>query len=90
MTFSAKSSPVPFTNGPDDSTVQVPYTRRLSMQTATAVQTPVRAGAISTPLPAMLTLLFGLVVLYFVGFSTINVVHNGTHDTRHSNGFPCH
>jgi len=25
-----------------------------------------------------------------VGFAPIEVIHNATHDTRHSTGFPCH
>jgi cobalt transporter subunit CbtB len=40
--------------------------------------------------PSMAVLLFGLVVIYAVGFSTIAKVHNAAHDTRHANGFPCH
>ncbi len=34
--------------------------------------------------------LLGLVVLIAVGFAPIEVIHNATHDTRHSTGFPCH
>ncbi len=40
--------------------------------------------------PALGVLMFGLVVLYTVGFSTLPRVHNAAHDTRHANGFPCH
>lgn len=35
-------------------------------------------------------MLFGLVVLYSVGFLPVSAAHNATHDTRHANGFPCH
>jgi cobalt transporter subunit CbtB len=41
-------------------------------------------------LPALGLLLFGLVVLYGVGFSAIPAVHNAAHDVRHATGFPCH
>jgi cobalt transporter subunit CbtB len=40
--------------------------------------------------PALATLSFGLIVVYFVGFSQFQRTHNATHDTRHANGFPCH
>jgi cobalt transporter subunit CbtB len=43
-----------------------------------------------THLPALAVLLFGLVVLYGVGFSAIPAVHNAAHDVRHATGFPCH
>ncbi|MBX7145975.1 MAG: CbtB-domain containing protein [Alphaproteobacteria bacterium] len=38
---------------------------------------------------SMATLL-GLILVWGVGFSHINAFHNAAHDTRHSNGFPCH
>jgi cobalt transporter subunit CbtB len=51
-------------------------------------------GSIRIPIagriPAIAVLMFGLVTLYFVGFSTASVAHNATHDTRHASGFPCH
>jgi cobalt transporter subunit CbtB len=51
-------------------------------------------AAISIPIagsmPAIALLIFGLVTLYFVGFSAASVAHNATHDTRHASGFPCH
>jgi cobalt transporter subunit CbtB len=34
--------------------------------------------------------LLGMMVLMAVGFAPIEVIHNATHDTRHSTGFPCH
>lgn len=34
--------------------------------------------------------LLGLSILLVVGFAPIEVIHNATHDTRHSTGFPCH
>jgi len=52
--------------------------------TGTRVRTSARVW------PSMAVLLFGLVVIYAVGFSTIAKVHNAAHDTRHATGFPCH
>lgn len=36
------------------------------------------------------SILMGLSLVYFAGFSHLDLVHNATHDTRHSTGFPCH
>jgi cobalt transporter subunit CbtB len=36
------------------------------------------------------SILMGLSLVYFAGFSHLEVVHNAAHDTRHSSGFPCH
>lgn len=35
-------------------------------------------------------LLFGIVVLFAVGFLPTTEAHNAAHDTRHSFVFPCH
>jgi len=35
-------------------------------------------------------LLFGLVIIFAVGFAPMGVAHNATHDARHSLAFPCH
>jgi cobalt transporter subunit CbtB len=32
----------------------------------------------------------GLFMLWGVGFSHIEALHNAAHDTRHANAFPCH
>jgi cobalt transporter subunit CbtB len=47
-----------------------------------SVRSPASVGAF--------TLLFGLVMLFIVGFSPISAVHNAAHDTRHTAAFPCH
>jgi len=41
-------------------------------------------------LPALITMIFGIIVIFSVGFLQTPAVHNGTHDTRHANGLPCH
>lgn len=33
---------------------------------------------------------FGVIVLFAVGFLSIDVAHNAAHDTRHALAFPCH
>lgn len=39
---------------------------------------------------ALLAMLLGLFIVGVVGFAPIDVIHNATHDVRHSNAFPCH
>jgi cobalt transporter subunit CbtB len=34
--------------------------------------------------------LLGGLLIWGVGFSHIDAIHNAAHDTRHSTGFPCH
>lgn len=46
--------------------------------------------AVGTRVQALLALALGLVIVGFVGFSHLEVVHNAAHDTRHANAFPCH
>ena len=61
------------------------------MPTSAALHaTQTRAWSIADRLPALAVLMFGLVVLYAVGFSSFARAHNAAHDARHANGFPCH
>jgi cobalt transporter subunit CbtB len=39
---------------------------------------------------AVMAAMLGLVMVWGVGFSHIEAVHNAAHDTRHANAFPCH
>jgi cobalt transporter subunit CbtB len=55
-----------------------------SPQTGTAIEVETRTW------PALATIACGLLVLFCVGFLQTPAVHNGAHDTRHANGFPCH
>ena len=61
-----------------------------SMQSAQAVSLPLAASRSSAVLQAALAMTLGLFVVFMVGFSHIDAVHNATHDVRHSNAFPCH
>jgi len=61
------------------------------MQTSAVLNTAgTRVRTIAVPWPALGVLMFGLVMLYSVGFSTFTRAHNAAHDTRHASGFPCH
>lgn len=48
------------------------------------------AGVRTHIVPALGSIVFGVFVLFVVGFSQSPVAHNAAHDTRHANGFPCH
>jgi cobalt transporter subunit CbtB len=39
---------------------------------------------------AAMAALLGGFLIWAVGFSHIDVLHNAAHDTRHSMAFPCH
>ncbi len=41
-------------------------------------------------LTAILSLLIGSFLLFVVGFSSSDALHQETHDVRHSLSFPCH
>ena len=41
-------------------------------------------------LPIFMAALLGIFIVFGVGFSHIEAVHNASHDYRHSVGFPCH
>ncbi|MBY2942878.1 CbtB-domain containing protein [Rhizobium leguminosarum] len=59
-----------------------------------SASTAIAAPNLTTPaakiLQAATAVFFGLVIVGFVGFSHIEIVHNAAHDTRHANAFPCH
>jgi cobalt transporter subunit CbtB len=44
----------------------------------------------SDAVAAIFAALLGAFVIWGVGFSHIDIVHNAAHDARHSAGFPCH
>jgi len=39
---------------------------------------------------AVLGAIFGLFLIYGVGFAHPEAIHNAAHDSRHSFAFPCH
>lgn len=48
------------------------------------------AGLASRHLPALLAVAFGILVVAGAGFVQAHALHEGTHDTRHAFGLPCH
>lgn len=48
------------------------------------------AGAKDRMLASLFAAVLGLALLFATGFAETSVLHNATHDARHSNGFPCH
>ncbi|MCP4766427.1 MAG: CbtB-domain containing protein [Gammaproteobacteria bacterium] len=39
---------------------------------------------------SLAALVFGVTILFAVGFAAMGVAHNAAHDVRHSAAFPCH
>lgn len=35
-------------------------------------------------------LVFGVIIIFSVGFLPVEAAHNAAHDTRHALAFPCH
>lgn len=61
------------------------------MQAQTNNLTASHAGSRTDALKgALMAALLGVVMVWGVGFSHIEAVHNAAHDTRHANAFPCH
>ena len=46
-----------------------------------------RAKTLAAPLAAVA---LGALIIWLVGFSHVEAIHNAAHDTRHSHVFPCH
>jgi cobalt transporter subunit CbtB len=60
------------------------------MQAQSMTQTNQRSVTLSKPLQLVGAVLLGTIILYGAGFVNTAVAHNAAHDTRHSQGFPCH
>lgn len=60
-----------------------------STQVSTPSSTAVRPAA-NSALQAVFAMILGVFVVGIAGFSHLDAVHNASHDTRHSNAFPCH
>ena len=58
--------------------------------TATGIANSSLSTAIAKPAQLMSAFLLGAVIIYAAGFVNTSAVHNAAHDTRHSQGFPCH
>ncbi|EJC71173.1 MULTISPECIES: CbtB domain-containing protein [Rhizobium] len=62
----------------------------MSISASTAIAAPNLTASAAKILQAATAVFFGLLIVGFVGFSHIEIVHNAAHDTRHANAFPCH
>jgi cobalt transporter subunit CbtB len=60
------------------------------MQQSHTADLSIATKDLSTVFQAVLAMGLGLFIIGIVGFSHIDVIHNATHDVRHSNAFPCH
>lgn len=57
----------------------------------TKVSDQARVKATTSPLiQNIAALLFGMIVLFGVGFAPMGIAHNVAHDARHTMAFPCH
>ena len=57
----------------------------------TKVSDQVRVNVPASPLMQNIAaLLFGMIVLFAVGFAPMGAAHNAAHDVRHTTAFPCH
>lgn len=60
------------------------------MQSPTVASSRSSSGYLAQVAQIGLAAFLGVFLLWGVGFSHIDVMHNAAHDTRHSNAFPCH
>lgn len=61
-----------------------------SATTSQSATGAVQAGAQARLVPALVAVVFGLVLFVGTGFAAPSLIHNATHDTRHALGLPCH
>jgi cobalt transporter subunit CbtB len=66
-----------------------PMTDRKHAIAATAEQAPA-AALTQQRAVAVCGAIFGLFLIYGVGFAHPEAIHNAAHDSRHSFAFPCH
>ncbi len=64
----------------------------MNSNTTTAVQTAqgLALAGRDTWIAALTSAALGVFIVWMVGFSHIEALHNAAHDVRHSNVFPCH
>lgn len=58
--------------------------------TIATLDTAAVSTTISKPLQLISAFMLGAILVYGAGFLNTAVAHNAAHDTRHSQGFPCH
>ncbi len=60
------------------------------MSIATSQTHPAAQQRAALALPAVLTVVFGLFLVWGTGFASPEILHNAAHDARHAMSFPCH
>jgi cobalt transporter subunit CbtB len=48
------------------------------------------SSAAKSKIAGLVAIILGCTLVFVIGFSHIDAVHDAAHDTRHANGFPCH
>ncbi len=62
----------------------------MKIQTTTPQELSAPAALGARVTAAVLAALFGVLLLYGVGFAAPDILHNAAHDGRHAFSFPCH
>jgi cobalt transporter subunit CbtB len=62
----------------------------MSFSSSSTITRPEVTTSASKLLQAAMAVCFGVMIVGFVGFSHVDILHNAAHDTRHANAFPCH
>lgn len=60
------------------------------MKTITPTASQTSAAAASLVMPRLIAAAIGAFIIGVVGFASMSVAHNASHDYRHSMAFPCH
>ncbi len=60
------------------------------MHSSTLPLTGARVQQDKAVLPAIFALLFGVFLVFGVGFAGAQSIHDAAHDARHAFAFPCH
>ncbi|GMR08564.1 MAG: CbtB-domain containing protein [Gammaproteobacteria bacterium] len=60
------------------------------ISSVTTLDTAAVSTTVSKPLQLISAFLLGAMILYGAAFLNTAAAHSAAHDTRHSQGFPCH
>lgn len=60
------------------------------IKTSTHTGSGESANRLALAMPAIFAIVFGVFMVYGVGFAHPTTIHNAAHDARHAFAFPCH
>lgn len=60
------------------------------IKTSTHTGASESANRLALAMPAIFAIVFGVFMVYGVGFAHPTTIHNAAHDARHAFAFPCH